>query len=72
MNEYDWNHIATLLHVAEKVAGHPKLKNIATAVNAELEAIANPQEPEVEQEGKAEKPSRVPLPNEVPTNGRRA
>jgi len=48
--EMDFNHVATLLMVAEKTLGFPKLKRIHDAAVAELEAmVAEPVE-EVEEE----------------------
>jgi len=44
--KYDWEHIRNLFEVAEKALGHPKLKVLGDAAAAELEAIANPSEPE--------------------------
>lgn len=32
----DWNKIATLLHIVEKAAGHPQLKNISANALLEL------------------------------------
>lgn len=35
----DWNHIASLLHVAEKAAGWPTLQGIRDKAHAELDDI---------------------------------
>ena len=33
---YDWNHVGLLLHVVEKLQGHPNLKHIQAAAMKEL------------------------------------
>ena len=66
----DFDRIYMLLSVAEKAAGHPKLKNILVAAQMELEEIANPQVPvELEEENQAPEPNEPPI-GDVP-NGRR-
>ena len=52
----DFNHVATLLMVAEKTLGFPKLKPIHDAAVAELEAMIAPEpveEKAVEEEADA-------------------
>ncbi len=44
----DFNHVATLLMVAEKTLGFPKLKPIHDAAVAELEAMIAPEPVEEE------------------------
>ena len=50
--ELDFNHVATLLMVAEKTLGFPRLKKIHDAAVAELEAMVaeEPVEEEVVEE----------------------
>ncbi len=53
--ELDFNHVATLLMVAEKTLGFPRLKKIHDAAVAELEAMIaeEPVEEPVEEEADA-------------------
>ena len=44
MKHYDWNKIATLLHIAEKTSGHPNLKAMRDQALAELEEMCKPEE----------------------------
>ncbi len=46
--ELDFNHVATLLMVAEKTLGFPRLKPIHDAAVAELEAMIAPEPVEEE------------------------
>ena len=50
----DFNQIATLLLVAEKSLGFPKLKSIHDAAVADLEALANPSAIELSDEEEVE------------------
>lgn len=54
MSEIDFNKAFGLLHVIEKALGHPKLKFLADAAMAELEAMAPAPKPAKEPEPKAE------------------
>ena len=65
---YDFEHIWTLIQIAEKAQAHPNLKNITAAAASELDAIANP--PVNEIEGQAEVDSNETAVGEA-SNGRR-
>ena len=60
--KYDFEHIWTLIQIAEKAQLHPNLKNITAAAAAELDAIANPPpEPEEVMEDGGPDPNEPPL-----------
>lgn len=64
---YDWNHVGLLLHVVEKLQGHPHLKHMQAAALKELAELKphwrQNEEPPNEPINEDPPP---PLPNQIP------